>query len=112
MASVPSTKGASQLSTCEEIFGFHRDAGFSYEDFLSSLHPDDLPLVDAAIAHALDSNGTGHMKSTTASFIPAEPRAGSAVKAKRFSKSAVESRPLFASLGLSSYSGVPEPSNK
>jgi signal transduction histidine kinase len=44
---------------CKEVFGFHPNAEFKYEDFLSVLHPDDRPLVEAAVAHALDPNGTG-----------------------------------------------------
>jgi len=45
--------------TCREVFGFPADAEFSYNDFLSVIYPDDLPLVEKAIANALDPRGTG-----------------------------------------------------
>ena len=44
---------------CKEIFGFPPEAEFAYADFLSVLYPDDRPLVEAAIADALDPNGKG-----------------------------------------------------
>lgn len=44
---------------CKEIFGFSADASFLYEDFLSTVHPDDLPLVKDSVAGALDPSGTG-----------------------------------------------------
>ena len=44
---------------CKEVSGLNPDDQFSYEDFLALLHPDDRPLVEAAIGHALDPNGTG-----------------------------------------------------
>jgi PAS domain S-box-containing protein len=44
---------------CKELFGLSADASFEYEDFLSLVHPDDKPMVEEAVAQALDPNGTG-----------------------------------------------------
>ena len=44
---------------CKEIFGFSPEARFQYDDFLSVIHPDDRPLVESTVAHALDPSGTG-----------------------------------------------------
>jgi len=44
---------------CKEVFGHAADSQFQYEDFLSSVHPDDGALVEATIAQALDPKGTG-----------------------------------------------------
>jgi PAS domain S-box-containing protein len=44
---------------CREIFGLSSDSAFSYQDFISFVHPDDRSLVEATVAHALDPKGTG-----------------------------------------------------
>lgn len=44
---------------CKEIFGVAPEAQFQYEDFLSTVHPDDRSSVEAAVANALDPEGTG-----------------------------------------------------
>ena len=44
---------------CKEVFGLLPDDPFRYTDFLALLHPDDRLMVEAAVAHAIDPDGTG-----------------------------------------------------
>jgi PAS domain S-box-containing protein len=44
---------------CKEIFGLSQEDQFRYEDFISSVHPDDRSLVETTVEQALDPKGTG-----------------------------------------------------